>query len=63
MKETTYDEEKQSLFEQMMMSAKNTKLPPEYLHTKGINLYSNAIILYQEKKVINYAIQKNLFNL
>ncbi|WP_156110753.1 hypothetical protein [Rickettsia felis] len=50
MKETTYDEEKQSLFEQMMMSAKNTKLPPEYLHTKGINLYSNAIILYQEKK-------------
>ncbi|MEY4463229.1 MAG: hypothetical protein RLZZ81_200 [Pseudomonadota bacterium] len=64
MKQTTYDEEiiddekKQSLFEKMMMSAKNTKLTPEYLHTKGVNLYSNAIILYQEKKVINDAIQK-----
>ncbi|WCR57274.1 hypothetical protein [Rickettsia asembonensis] len=58
MKETPYneetidDEEKQSLFEKLIISATNTpqQLTPEYLYSKGENLYSNAIILYQEKK-------------
>lgn len=55
MKENTYDEEiiddeEQSLFEKIARSAKNTKLTPEYLHTKGVKLYSNAIILHQDKR-------------
>ncbi|ABV75019.1 hypothetical protein A1C_03710 [Rickettsia akari str. Hartford] len=33
-------------------------LTAEYLYTKGVALYSGAIILYQDKKVINDAIQK-----
>lgn len=53
MKEVIEDEEKQSLFEKMMMAARNTPkqlLTLEYIHNKGIKLYSDAVVLSENNK-------------